>query len=186
MAADARGDYSEALKYYVAGADQYKMNAFNAGRYYEFGDKKGEYPPNYHEAMRFYLKAAAQGSEAAMYRIGLLYANGKGVPKDMGQADMWMRKAVARNDAAAGEWLRQRQAAERVAEATKLRQEEAASAARARAEWDALPQEEKQRRLAAQRAAAAAPSRSDDDGPGFAGWMIGAHLGLGQQPFSGD
>lgn len=39
-------------------------------------------------------EAAAQGDAEAQYRLGLLYAAGDGVPKDVVQAIRWLRKAV--------------------------------------------------------------------------------------------
>jgi TPR repeat protein len=56
---------------------------------------------NYTEAMRWYRMAADQGNDLGQYNIGNLYANGLGVPRDLGQARQWWRKAAASgNDAA--------------------------------------------------------------------------------------
>jgi hypothetical protein len=63
------------------------------------------FPVDYHQAMVWYLKAATDAppcqSDAghdprwvAEYRVGKLYAEGKGVPQDLNQARAWMRRAA--------------------------------------------------------------------------------------------
>ena len=47
------------------------------------------------------LQAAAQGNAAAQYNLGVMYANGEGVPKDDAQAVQWYRKAAEQGDAKA-------------------------------------------------------------------------------------
>ena len=53
---------------------------------YERGD--------YSEAVEWYQIAAEQGEARARYDLGLMYANGKGVPKDASEAVKWYQKAA--------------------------------------------------------------------------------------------
>ena len=49
--------------------------------------------------MKWYLLAAKQGFEIAQLNLGLKYANGEGVPKDLVQAHVWWNIAGAIGDA---------------------------------------------------------------------------------------
>jgi TPR repeat protein len=49
--------------------------------------------------------AADQGNIDAEYNLALLYANGHGVPPDLGQARQWMQKAADAGDPEAKKWL---------------------------------------------------------------------------------
>lgn len=49
---------------------------------------------NYGEAVSWYRKAADGGNAAAQYNLGVMYANGRGVPKNDAQAGVWFRKAA--------------------------------------------------------------------------------------------
>jgi TPR repeat protein len=40
---------------------------------------------------------AAQGNAAAQYNLGVMYANGLGVPQSLSQAREWLNKAAAQN-----------------------------------------------------------------------------------------
>ncbi len=51
-------------------------------------------PDNYSEARTWYLKAAEQAHPQAMFRLGLLYENGRGIPKDSAVAILWYEKAA--------------------------------------------------------------------------------------------
>ena len=52
--------------------------------------KEGEgVPQDYKEAVKWYRKAADQGSERGQYFLGLMYKEGEGVPQDYIQAHMW-------------------------------------------------------------------------------------------------
>ena len=44
-------------------------------------------------------QAAEQGDAAAQYNLGLMYANGEGVPKDDAEAVKWYRLAAEQGDA---------------------------------------------------------------------------------------
>ena len=48
-----------------------------------------------------YRKAAEQGDAQAQFNLGLCYANGDGVQKDLTQAVFWLRKAADQGDAEA-------------------------------------------------------------------------------------
>ncbi len=48
----------------------------------------------YATALREWQPLANQGPAAAQYQLGLLYANGQGVPKDDAQARQWYEKAA--------------------------------------------------------------------------------------------
>jgi TPR repeat protein len=50
---------------------------------------------DYATAMRVVRPLAEQGLAAAQFNLGLLYANGQGVPKDDAQARQWYEKAAA-------------------------------------------------------------------------------------------
>jgi soluble lytic murein transglycosylase-like protein len=48
-------------------------------------------------ATRLYCKAAKKGHATAQYRLGWIYANGRGVRRDDGRAVAWFRKAARQN-----------------------------------------------------------------------------------------
>jgi len=65
---------------------------FKAGeKAYQGGD--------YATALREWQPLAKQGQSVAQYHLGLLYANGQGVPKDDAQARQWYEKAAAQGHA---------------------------------------------------------------------------------------
>jgi len=49
---------------------------------------------DYATALREWQPLAKQGQAAAQYHLGLIYANGQGVPKDDAQARQWYEKAA--------------------------------------------------------------------------------------------
>ena len=55
--------------------------------------------------MRWYRKATDEGYAEAEYNIGMLYANGQGVSRNLSQARLWMEKAAARGYEKARDWL---------------------------------------------------------------------------------
>ncbi|RPH74496.1 sel1 repeat family protein, partial [bacterium] len=67
---------------------------FNAG---ENAYHRGDYAT----ALREWQPLAKQGHAVAQYNLGLLYANGQGVPKDDAQARQWYEKAAVQGHAAA-------------------------------------------------------------------------------------
>lgn len=46
------------------------------------------------EAVVWYRKAAEQGNAAGQYGLGMEYATGEGITKDLKQAEQWIRKAA--------------------------------------------------------------------------------------------
>jgi uncharacterized protein len=58
---------------------------------------RGDYPT----ALRELRPLAEQGHAVAQYNLGLLYANGQGMPKDDAQARQWYEKAAAQGHAGA-------------------------------------------------------------------------------------
>jgi TPR repeat protein len=57
------------------------------------------------EALRWYRKAADQNNGSSKYHIGMFYAEGRGVSRDLGQAHAWMEEARASGDGDAFKWL---------------------------------------------------------------------------------
>ncbi len=55
-------------------------------------------PPHDFDAVK---KAAEQGHADAQYNLGVMYANGDGVPEDYAEAVRWFRKAAEQGDALA-------------------------------------------------------------------------------------
>ena len=49
---------------------------------------------NYPVALKIFTKLAEQGDASAQFNLGVMYANGEGVPKDASQAVTWYRKAA--------------------------------------------------------------------------------------------
>ena len=52
-------------------------------------------PQNYSEAARLFRMAAEQGNERAQLGLGLVYANGDGVPKNLKTAYIWFSISAA-------------------------------------------------------------------------------------------
>ena len=50
-------------------------------------------PKDLGKAVQLYQKAADQGNDIAQYNLGLLYENGKGVPKDLAQGSRALSKS---------------------------------------------------------------------------------------------
>ena len=83
---------------------------------------KGDYPT----ALRLLRPIADQGDAFAQYNLGLMYANGQGVPQDYIQAHMWFNLATAQNDANAAknrDIVAAKMAPAQIAEAQKLARE---------------------------------------------------------------
>ena len=73
----------------VAAADSIEK----AGHAYGRGD--------YVQAERLYRSLAEQGDPKAQYFLGVMYANGQGVPQDYKKAMTWIGKAAVQGDAEA-------------------------------------------------------------------------------------
>ena len=53
------------------------------------------------EAVKWFRKAAEQGDASAQFNLGVMYANGEGVPEDDQEAVRWYRKAAGQGSAEA-------------------------------------------------------------------------------------
>ncbi len=74
-------------------------------------------------AVKWYRRAAEQGDARAQYNLGLLYANGEGVPQDFVQAHLWYSLAATRGDTDAQnnrDIVTKRMTREQIAEAQRL------------------------------------------------------------------
>lgn len=90
----------EALRLLHKAADQEYMAAQESlGIFSQTGI--GTKQPAPAEALEWYKKAARQGSLGAATNIGLMYADGNGIPKDPAQAAIWFRQAAEGGDATA-------------------------------------------------------------------------------------
>jgi len=56
---------------------------------------------DYATALRLWRPLADQGNAGAQFNLGLMYANGQGVPQDYAEAIRWYRKAADRGAASA-------------------------------------------------------------------------------------
>lgn len=52
---------------------------------------------DYHKAVEWYTKAAHQGDEDAQYELGVMYAEGKGVPQNKSTAKRYYGQACDSN-----------------------------------------------------------------------------------------
>ena len=96
-AADSRGDYATALRFWRPLADQGNAGAqYNLGNMY---DKGQGVPQDYAAAVSWYRKAADQGDADAQFNLALKYENGQGVPQDYAAAVSWYRKAADQGNA---------------------------------------------------------------------------------------
>ena len=57
------------------------------------------------EAVAWYRKAAEQGNAAGQFGLGMEYASGEGLPKDLEQARLWVRRAADQSHQSAVETL---------------------------------------------------------------------------------
>jgi len=87
-AAIAPSDVALAIKYCKIAAPSSRRALFQLGRAYAANQQ-------IKEAIAAYRKAADKGSSAAMAELGVLFANGTGVPKDEAQSQQWLQRAAA-------------------------------------------------------------------------------------------
>lgn len=78
---------------------------YNLGRCYEKG--KCGFPINFEIAVKNYTQSAKNGYTDAQYRLGCLYADGKGASKDLKEAEKWMLKAAEQGHKKAKEKVRE-------------------------------------------------------------------------------
>ena len=64
---------------------------FQLGAHYQFHE-------DYRQAIAWYEKAAGRGHRGAQFNLGVLYAQDKGIKKDMARARDWFRAAAERGD----------------------------------------------------------------------------------------
>jgi len=75
---------------------------FNLGLSYASGkDKALGAEPDYAQAEHWYLKAAGQNHALAQFNLGVMHANGQGLPRDRAKSLMWIQRAADLGDAAA-------------------------------------------------------------------------------------
>jgi TPR repeat protein len=99
VAADKRGDYAEAVKWYRLAAEQGEAKAqFNLG--HMAGHGQGG-PQDYAEAAKWFRLAADQGNLKAISSLGFMYASGQGVPQDYAEAAKLYRLAAEQGNAPA-------------------------------------------------------------------------------------
>ena len=60
---------------------------------------------DYATALREWRPLAEQGDPSAQFRLGLLYENGNGVPRDFAKARLWYEKAAVQGEAKAQFYL---------------------------------------------------------------------------------
>jgi uncharacterized protein len=58
--------------------------------------------PDYAQALSWFLRAAAQGEENAMFQVGFMHLMGYGVPRSLAKARPWIEKAHAKGHGGAG------------------------------------------------------------------------------------
>lgn len=93
IAAFRQGDFQTARDIWqpLAGAGD-PVAQFNLGKLYEYGG--GSVRQDYTEAARWYREAADQGIAEAQNNLGLMYAQGLGVPRDARHAaELWKQAA---------------------------------------------------------------------------------------------
>src|SRR3954470_22202092 len=102
---------------------------FTLAKNYEAG--RGGLTKDYNQAQYWYRQAAEQGDPFAQASLGLLYRFGKGVPKDLVQAYMWLDLSTSRLTGADSDSI----AEYRRAAAAHMTPEQIAEAKRLAREW---------------------------------------------------
>ncbi len=72
------------------------------------------------EAVKWYRKAADQGLASAQYNLGLMHADGRGVPQDYATAYMWFILASVEDAAKARDLSAKKMTLAQIAEAQKM------------------------------------------------------------------
>jgi len=98
-AGDAEAQYNLGLSYYKG--EGVPNDATKAVVTDKFGGILIEPNRDFAKACEWWEKAATQGHITAQYKLGMMYRNGEGVPKDAAKAVEWYQKAAAQGDAAA-------------------------------------------------------------------------------------
>ncbi len=90
-------------------------------------------PQDYQEAVKWYRLAVEQGTTLAQTKLGLMYEEGWGVPKDYVLAHMWFNLAGAQGHEGASEYrdlLQEAMTPAQLAEAQRLAREWKAKSAK--------------------------------------------------------
>ena len=95
----------------------------------DFGDSAAS--KDFTEAAKWYRKAAEYGKVVGQYALGVMYANGEGIPQDYIQAHKWLNLAASKAEAKDAEEYRS--ARDRLAE--KMARSQIAEAQRLARDW---------------------------------------------------
>ena len=89
------GHHKEAEQLWQASATQGSAHSqFALGALYSAEDIQTGTHQDYAKALSWYWKAADQGHAGAQFNVGIFYANGHAVPRDMAVAAEWWRSAA--------------------------------------------------------------------------------------------
>jgi TPR repeat protein len=88
-------DYTKAAFWFQKAADLNYAPAISQLAVMYNADGSLGLPEDHAKAAQLFLKAAAMGDAEAMDNLGVMYMRGTGVPRDIGEAVHWWRKAAA-------------------------------------------------------------------------------------------
>lgn len=89
------GHHKEAEQLWQASAAQGSPHSqFALGALYSAGDAQAGAQQDYPKALSWYRKAADQGHAGAQFNVGIFYANGQAVTRDIAAAAGWWRSAA--------------------------------------------------------------------------------------------
>ncbi len=89
------GHHQEAVRLWtLSAAEGDPQSQFALGAVYTEGDTLAGVAPDYAQALSWYRKAADQGHAAAQFNLGIFYASGQAVPRDMVEAARWWQLAA--------------------------------------------------------------------------------------------
>jgi len=97
-------DEVEALRWFTAASGQGNVRANNWVAYYT-ETAKGGLARDEVEAARLYRISADKGDAFAQAKLGIMYAEGRGVGRDAAEARRWLNLAAAQGDEEARDWL---------------------------------------------------------------------------------
>lgn len=86
-------DYAEAFKWYELAAEQ--GNAIAGGRLIRFYEEGLGVPQNFSKVAELLRKDAEKGYSHSQYKLGVMYAQGRGVSQDLIKAHMWLNLAAS-------------------------------------------------------------------------------------------
>ena len=89
------GHHQEAVRLWtLSAAEGDPQSQFAMGALYAEGDTVAGVAPDYAQALSWYRKAADQGHAAAQFNLGIFYASGQAVPRDMAEVARWWQLAA--------------------------------------------------------------------------------------------